>query len=124
MKYRHYAPKTKCKLIYANDDNKQIDLINRIIKENNNVIILSFEDHRDKFLIDKDKIISIGSKIDKESIAKSMYSALREADTKNAEVILIEGVEKKGLGIAIMNRLLRTCEYDYIEGWFIYEKRN
>ena len=33
----------------------------------------------------------------------------------NANVILIEGVEKKSFGIAIMNRLLRTCEYDYKE---------
>ena len=35
------------------------------------------------------------------------------------EIILnqiIEGIKKEGVGIAIMNRLLRTCEYDYIEG--------
>jgi hypothetical protein len=24
-------------------------------------------------------------------------------------------VDKKGLGIAIMNRLIRTCEYNFIE---------
>ena len=64
----------------------------------------------------KKNIISIGYKDKIETIAKNIYSALREADTKDAELILIEGVEKSGIGIAIMNRLLRTCEYDYIEG--------
>ena len=51
-----------------------------------------------------------------ENIAKEIYSALRKADKIKAKVILIEGVPKKGLGIAIMNRLLRTCEYNCKEG--------
>ena len=42
-------------------------------------------------------------------------AALRKADKYNSQIILIEGVERKDLGIAIMNRLLRTCEYDYLE---------
>ena len=40
---------------------------------------------------------------------------LRKADAIHPEIILIEGVKKENIGIAIMNRLLRTCEYDYIE---------
>ena len=115
MKYRHYAPKTKCKLVYSKDENKQIELVNKIIEENKNIIILGFEEHKKKFLIDDKKFISIGNKQDFNSIAKKIYSSLREADTKNAELIVIEGVEKSGLGVAIMNRLIRTCEYDYIE---------
>lgn len=115
MKYRHYAPKTKCKLVYSKDENKQIDIINKLIKENENVIVLCFEEHKDKILIDECKKISIGYKNRQEVIAKKIYSVLRETDNKNSDLILIEGVEKKGIGIAIMNRLLRTCEYDYIE---------
>lgn len=115
MKYRHYAPKTKCKLIYSNDESKQINIINKIVKENENIIVLCFEEHKDKILIDENKKISIGCKNKQETIAKNIYSVLREADNKNSDLILIEGVEKKGIGIAIMNRLLRTCEYDYIE---------
>ena len=34
MKYRHYAPNTKCKLIYSKDDQKQIDIINKFLREN------------------------------------------------------------------------------------------
>ena len=49
------------------------------------------------------------------SIAKNIYTALRQADKIKPEIILIEGVRKQGLGIAIMNRLLRTCEHDIFE---------
>ena len=39
----------------------------------------------------------------------------READTYNPNLILIEGVSKEGLGLAIMNRLVRASSYNYIE---------
>ena len=116
VKYRHYAPKTKCKLIYSKDENKQIEIINNLIKENNKVVVLCFEEHKNKILLNNKNIISIGYINDKETIARNIYSALREADNREADLILIEGVEKNGIGIAIMNRLLRTCEYDYLEG--------
>ena len=116
VKYRHYAPKTKCKLIYSKDENKQIEMINNLIKENDKIIVLCFEEHKDKILLDNNKLISIGYKSNEETIARNIYSALRKADNEGADLILIEGVEKNGIGIAIMNRLLRTCEYDYLEG--------
>lgn len=53
MKYKHYAPKIKCLLIYSEDNNKFIKEVNKIKKE--------------------------------------------------------------GLGIAIMNRLIRACSHNYIE---------
>ena len=115
MKYKHYAPKTKCKLIYSKDEEKQIKVLNNIVKESKNIIVICFEEHKKKILIDENRKISIGSKNNFGEVAQKMYSVLREADLKNAELILIEGVEMKDIGIAIMNRLLRTCEYDFIE---------
>ena len=52
---------------------------------------------------------------DLESYAKNIYSALRKADSVRPKIILIEGVKKEGLGLAIMNRLIRACEHNYIE---------
>ena len=116
MKYRHYAPTTKCKLINYSDEKKQIEIINNLVKEyNNNVVILGFSEHKDIFKIEKGKYIDIGNKQDFEEIAKKIYSALRKADLMGADIILIEGMPKEGIGIAIMNRLLRTCEYDCLE---------
>lgn len=116
MKYRHYAPNTKCKLVYSKSEEKQIEIINNFVKQNKNTVVICFEEHKKKISIEDDKKISIGSKNNFEEIAQKMYSCLRKADKKQADLILIEGVEKQGIGIAIMNRLLRTCEYDFLEG--------
>ena len=116
MKYRHYAPETKCKLVNCFDDLDQIFVLKRLITEyNEDIILLGFDEHKEKLFLPDDKFISLGSKKNLEEVAKKMYSALRKADEKKPSIILIEGVPRKGLGIAIMNRLLRTCEYDYIE---------
>lgn len=113
MKYRHYAPKTKCRLIYSKQEKKQIEAINNLLLEYKDAVVLGFEEH--KLDINTKKFISLGKKNNYFEIASNIYSALRKADTYNSEIILIEGIEKENMGIAIMNRLIRTCEYDYLE---------
>ena len=39
---------------------------------------------------------------------------LRKADKTNADLIIIQGVSTDGLGLAIMNRLLRACNFNII----------
>ena len=117
MKYKHYAPETKCKLIYYQDEEKQIEIINNLINiYGNNVVVLGFSEHKNRLNLEEERYIDIGKKQDLEQIAKKIYTSLRKADEMKPEIILIEGIPKEGLGIAIMNRLLRTCEYDYLEG--------
>ncbi len=115
VKYRHYAPKTKCKLIYSTKENLMIKEINKIIEENKDVVILGFAEHKNKINIEENRYIEVSSLENIEEYAKNIYTCLRKADKINATLILIEGVENKHLGVAIMNRLLRTCEYDYKE---------
>lgn len=116
IKHRHYAPNTKCQLIYSKDEKDQIFEINkRIRKYRGDVAVLGFTEHKEQIIVSKERYIDIGSKDNLEEVAKNIYSALRKADEFRPEIILIEGMEKNGIGIAIMNRLLRTCEYDYIE---------
>jgi L-threonylcarbamoyladenylate synthase len=116
MKYRHYAPNTKCKLFYAKDERDLIFELNKQIKiYENDVVVISFKEYKEKIKVSDDRFIEVSSKDNIEEYAKNIYSDLRKADEKQAKAILITGVEKKGLGIAIMNRLLRTCEYDYKE---------
>lgn len=116
MKYRHYAPETKCKLVNCLNELDQIFILKRLISEyNGDVIVIGFEEHKEKLFLAEDKFINLGSKKDLEGVAKNIYSSLRKADERKPAIILIEGVPRKGIGIAIMNRLLRTCEYDILE---------
>lgn len=106
MKYRHYSPKTNCILVSKSEE--QIDIINRIISENKNVCVLGFTEDKEK--IYAKKYIDIGSKYNLTEIAKNIFSALRKVDKENVDLAIIQGVEEKGLGLSIMNRLIRACE--------------
>lgn len=115
MKYRHYAPETKCKLVNCLDELDQIFNLKKLIAEyNGDVVLIGFDDHKEKLFLPDNRFISLGSKKNLEGIARNIYSALRRADEMKPAIILIEGVPRNGFGIAIMNRLIRICEYDYI----------
>lgn len=50
-----------------------------------------------------------------EEISHNIFHILREIDKTDFDLVIIEGVKKEGLGIAIMNRLIRACSHNYIE---------
>ena len=111
MKYKHYAPNTECLLVYSNDINKLEDLV----KENSNkdTIIIGCNELKNKF---KDiEYLSYGNFNDYEEISHNIFRLLREEDKHNKKKVVIMGAKKEGLGIAIMNRLIRSASYNYIE---------
>lgn len=108
MKYRHYAPTTKCILIYSENNDKLVNAIKMHIT--NNSCIIGSGKNKDKFDVN---YLSYGNSY--EEISHNIFTLLRQADKLGKDLIIIEGVKKEGLGIAIMNRLIRTCEYNYEE---------
>ena len=108
MLYKHYAPKTKCLLVYSND----LKTLKHLVEENitDKTIILGSDKLKD---IPCYKYINYGNNL--EEISHNIFSNLRLCDTYNADLIIIEGVLKVGLGLAIMNRLIRTSNFNYIE---------
>ena len=108
MLYKHYAPNTKCLLIYSKDINLLKKEINKHLS--NKTIILGSNNLKD---INCYKFINYGNTL--EEISHNLFSLLRLCDTYQGDLIIIEGVEKKGLGLAIMNRLIRTSNFNYIE---------
>lgn len=116
VKHKHYAPVTPAKLLYSENEQDLTNEINKIIEEHcGNVVVIGFQEHQEKINLEIEKFISLGSKGNLEEIAKNVYSALRKGDKLGQEIIIIEGVKKEGLGIAVMNRLLRSCGYNYTE---------
>ncbi len=111
MKYRHYAPNNKCILVYSENEIIQIDEINKLIT--GNTIVIGFREHQTK--IKTNQYYIHGSINNYDEISHNIFSLLREVDRLNPDLIIIEGVKKEGLGIAIMNRLIRAASYNYIE---------
>lgn len=109
MKYKHYAPDTKCILVFSKDNVKLVDKIRELESIYNNVLVITNDTNVNQFK----NSISYG--LSKEDISHSIFKLLREADKMNVDIIIIEGVDQSGIGLAIMNRLLRACSYNYIE---------
>ena len=107
MKYRHYAPSTKCVLVYSDDQDKLIKKMQEL--ENDNTLVITNDNNINKFK----NAIGYGKTL--EEISHNIFRILRSIDKENKELVIIEGVETTGLGLAIMNRLIRACSHNYIE---------
>ena len=88
-----------------------IDKINEEIELEKNVLVLGRTSNLEKYKT-KNKL-DMGETL--EEISQNIFTLLRKVDSYNVNLVIIEGVEKKGLGLAIMNRLIRACEHNYIE---------
>lgn len=110
IKYKHYSPDTKCVLVYSKNNQVMVDKINEIASKQKS-IILCRTSNMDKY--DNEIKLAMGNTL--EEICNNIFTLLRKADKYNANLVIIEGVEKEGIGLAIMNRLLRACAHNYIE---------
>ncbi len=45
-----------------------------------------------------------------EELARQLYRLLREFDQEGVDTIIVEGVEERGIGVAIMDRLHRAAD--------------
>ena len=108
MKYKHYAPRGEVTVFCGENTVKNII---RRYDATPNALILALEGNLPFY--GKRRCISLGS--DAESMAANLFHALREADRLGADVILCEGVEPVGVGLAVMNRLLRAAAFRVVE---------
>ena len=110
QKYRHYAPKADM-TIFVGDREKRIQAMKKeIVKLNKlgkKVGVLCFREDLDEF--DQAFIVlDFGSENELLEITKLLFRRLRDFDELPIDYILCEGVEKQGLGVAIMNRLKKA----------------
>ena len=111
MKYKHYAPSCETVMIYSENEDTFLEEMKKHLKEH--TVIIGSKEHESYF--PNNTYLSYGSKNHFDEISHNIFTLLRKADGLKPDLILIEGVKKEGLGIAIMNRLIRSCSYHYIE---------
>lgn len=110
IKYKHYSPNTKCILVYSKDNEKMVEKINEISLNKKSIILCKTANLN---LYNNDMKFAMGNTL--EEICNNIFTLLRKVDKYNVEIVIIEGVKKEGLGLAIMNRLIRACAHNYIE---------
>lgn len=115
MMYRHYAPKGFMQIIKG-EEKAVISFINEnIIKDRaNNLITGVIASLQTSPHYHADIVKSIGSRLNDEEIAHSLYRILREFDDEKADVIYSEAFSDQGMGQAIMNRLLKASSNQVI----------
>ena len=113
MKYKHYAPNSKCVLVYSDNNALLINKVNEISSSYKTPLILSTTENVSKY--ENKLVIDIGSKYNLDEIAQNIFTDLRKVDKFKPDIVIIEGVKQEGLGLAIMNRLVRACSHNYIE---------
>ena len=75
-------------------------------------VLASYEDYHK---IPGDYIFNYGYKNDKEEISRILFSKLRDFDRLSIDLILVQGIDKEGLGLGIMNRLEKAAETNVIK---------
>ncbi|MFR3173879.1 MAG: L-threonylcarbamoyladenylate synthase, partial [Clostridium sp.] len=116
MKYRHYAPKAKLKIISGKNEKtveKMCKMLENYIKNNSKVAIITTDENIDRFK--NCEVLSLGRKDNLNEIAKNLFETLRKCDDLGVEYILCQGFEEDGVGLAIMNRLNKAAGYDIIK---------
>ncbi|KAB2879217.1 threonylcarbamoyl-AMP synthase [bacterium] len=110
MKYRHYAPKAKLKIIRGNTEaveKKVRSIVHRSAAKNIAVLVTD----RNRIFRNVSNVF-IGSSA--QQIAKNLFRVLRRMDDKKIELILIESLPEDGFGLAVMNRLKKAAGFNII----------
>ena len=99
MKYRHYSPNAKVRLIAGNDEEftaQAVKLGAEARKNGQRTAILNYGDNPGK-------------------AAYKLFADLRELDRQHYDQIFIRSLEEVGYGFSVMNRMLKSAGYDIVK---------
>lgn len=113
MKYRHYAPKAEVILVEG-DMTSMIKRIKELVDRNMGKglrvgVMATAETSR---FYGKGNVKVVGSRKDARTIAKNLFDVLRAFDEDKVDIIIAEGIETRGIGLAIMNRLRKSAGFN------------
>jgi L-threonylcarbamoyladenylate synthase len=112
MKHKHYAPKAPA-ILFEGESDKVADALSRWYDEHleENPYILALTDVAKR--LGERRVRIMGESAG--DAAHSVFAELRALDEAGAGLILIQGVDKEGIGLAVMNRLLRASGFHVVE---------
>lgn len=116
QKYKHYAPRAHVTLVEG-PLNLQVEKIKELAKQyeasGKKVGVMATAQTRHEY--SRGIVISVGDRNALLTISSNLFAILRKFDRLGVDEILAEGVPKKGLGLAVMNRLYKAAGYNIIE---------
>ncbi|MFH1512903.1 MAG: L-threonylcarbamoyladenylate synthase, partial [Bacillota bacterium] len=116
MRHAHYAPKGRLTVVEGEPDNAEAackKLYREAADRGQTACLLVAAERQARY--DGYNTYVLGSLQAPETIARSLFSALRKMDKDGVEVILCEAMETSGIGLAIMNRLSRAAAFRVVK---------
>ena len=110
MKYRHYAPKAPVTVVTGAPEKSAME-IQRRAKPGDGV--LCFDEFADLF--SQQRVECLGPSQDKLIQAQRVFDALRAFDSSDVSQIYAQCPDKRGLGLAIGNRLKKAAGFHVVE---------
>lgn len=109
MKYKHYAPKAQVTIVDGDIENFA-QFVNS--RADDGVFALCFNGEEKYFTTES---VAYGAINDPVQQAHMLFSALRELDKRNAEIVYARCPEKSGVALAVYNRLIRAAAFRVIK---------
>ncbi|MDO5701821.1 MAG: L-threonylcarbamoyladenylate synthase [Lachnospiraceae bacterium] len=118
MRYRHYAPRAPLTVVEGAEDEAASAIV-KLAREaeaaGRRAGILAAESSAGRYRAETGALVrNIGSRSRDETIARHLFSALREFDAEGVDVIYSEAFDTPRLGTAIMNRLLKAAGHQVV----------
>ena len=116
MKYKHYAPKGELTIISGQADHVGKRLQQEVDKkraQGYKVGVIAAGEDGSAYQADSVKVT--GNRDDLAQIAKDLFRMLREFDDEGMDFMYTESFSDKGIGQAVMNRLLKAAGHKIID---------
>lgn len=109
MKYAHYAPKTPLVLVETEiaDADRLVAIAQQYYTEGKRIgLLVTDETAAIGFEF---PTLRMGPRSQPDMIATGLFSVLRAVDLETFDLVIVEGIEASGIGLAVMNRLRRAA---------------
>lgn len=113
MKYRHYAPKAELMVVVGKKENVRRRVEEMVGRFKAQGLKIGVATTTMGWKYEADHLEELGES--KEVIARRLFEVLRRFDRLGIDVIVAEGVDEEGLGLAIMNRMKKASGYKVVK---------
>jgi L-threonylcarbamoyladenylate synthase len=106
-RHRHYAPKARVVLVPQNDRKEFINQLKTMKNDGKTVGAITYSEELNTVDVTTFHFI-LSSSVDR--YARDIFRALRDLDSFDVDCIIVEGVDEKGIGAAVMDRLMKAAQ--------------
>lgn len=115
VKHKHYAPKAEVVVVEGKPARVEVkvqELADLHRKLGKRVGIMAMEETAPRYSADVVEVV--GTRRDPRLVAKNLFKVLRWMDSKKVQLVVAEGIDPTGIGLAVMNRLRKAAGYNIV----------